>query len=140
MNTLTPSLNDQLELTPKKTVIKDSMAFEGRTPCGVPGVIPQGKLCYKLKWYLVLYGDPAKNESRAYRLLGTGYRAEGGRRGKWKIDTGKDGRIIYQLLDEAGKPFIYLLKLDDGILIFTDEKGNLLVGDHDFSYTLNREF
>ena len=23
---------------------------------------------------------------------------------------------------------------------FTDEKGNLLVGDHDFSYTLNRKF
>ena len=140
INKLAPSLNDQLTLRAKSPAIKDSMAFEGRTPCGVPGIIPAGKLCYKLKWYIVLYGDPGKNEARSFRLLGTGYRAEGGRKGIWKIITGKDGRITYQLLDDTGKPFIYLLKLDEGILIFTDEKGNLLIGDHDFSYTLNRKF
>ena len=140
INNTAPATNDQLELSATKTIIKDSMAFQGRTPCGVPGIIPAGKLCYKLKWYLVLYGNPAKNEPRTFRILGTGYRAEGGKRGTWKIDTGKGGRIIYELFDESGKTFIYLLKLDEGILIFTDEKGNLLVGDHDFSYTLNREF
>lgn len=140
INRLTASPNDQLKLFTKKTAIKDSIAFQGRTPCGVPGIIPAGKLCYKLKWYLVLYSNAAKNEEPTYRVLGTGYRAEGGRRGNFKITNGKDGRIIYQLLDESGTPFIYLLKLDEGVLIFTDEKGNLLVGDHDFSYTLNREF
>ena len=75
------------------------------------------------------------------RILGTPYRRdEGGKRGNWKITTGKDGRIIYQLNDENGKPFIYLLQLMQGVLIFTDANGNLLVGDHDFSYTLNRRF
>ena len=43
-------------------------------------------------------------------------------------------------MDEKGKPFIHLLKLDEGVLIFTDAAGNLLVGDLDFSYTLNRRF
>jgi hypothetical protein len=82
-----------------------------------------------------------KNEQATYRILGTPYRRdEGGKRGNWKTMTGKDGRIIYQLIDENEAPFIYLLKLDEGVLIFTDSKGNLLVGDHDFSYTLNRRF
>jgi hypothetical protein len=39
--------------------------------------------------------------------------------------------------DEQGKGFMYLLKLDDHILVFTDADGKLLVGDEDFSYTMN---
>lgn len=140
INNITPSANDKVNLTSKQTAIRDSIAFEGRTPCGVPGIIEPGKECYKLKWLLVLYGNSTKNEPATYKLLGTPYRIEGGRRGNWKITPGKDGRIIYQLFDESGKPFIHLLKLDEGVLIFTDSKGNLLVGDLDFSYTLNRRF
>jgi len=140
LNSMTPLATNQVNLRATKTVFKDSMAFEGRTPCGVPNIIEPGKLCYKLKWYLVLYTN-GNNEQGTYRILGTPYRREeGGKRGNWKITTGKDGRIVYQLNDEKGNPFIYLLKLDEGVLIFTDAKGNLLVGDHDFSYTLNRNF
>ncbi len=56
------------------------------------------------------------------------------------MTTENDGRVVYALSDQNGKSFIHLLKLDEGVLIFTDVKGNLLVGDHDFSYTLNRKF
>jgi len=140
LNNMVPSPTNQVNMTAKQTSLKDSMAFEGRTPCAVPGIIPAGKLCYKLKWYLVLYSNE-KKEPATYRILGTPYRREeGGKRGTWKIITGKDGRIIYQLNDEKENPFIYLLKLDEGVLIFTDANGNLLVGDLDFSYTLNRHF
>ncbi|HJS53890.1 MAG TPA: hypothetical protein VJ765_05080 [Chitinophagaceae bacterium] len=134
LNNMTPLATDELKLIARQTKVKDSIAFQGRTPCGVPNIIPAGKECYKLKWYLVLYNN------NSYRVLGTGYRLEGGRRGNWKMNTNKVGQIAYELNDETGKPFIHLLKLDDGVLIFTDEKGNLLVGDHDFSYTLNRKF
>lgn len=140
LNNIVPSATNHVNLKTTKTVFKDSMAFEGRTPCGVPNIIEPGKQCYKLKWYVVLY-NKGNDEQGVYRILGTPYRREeGGKRGNWKIMTGKDGRIVYQLNDEKGNPYIRLLKLDDGVLIFTDEKGNLLVGDHDFSYTLNREF
>lgn len=57
--------------------------------------------------------------------------------GSWKIIAGKNGRTIYQLNDEDGNGFLYLLKLDEHVLVFTDAKGKLLVGDEDFSYTLN---
>ncbi len=33
---------------------------------------------------------------------------------------------------------LYLLKGDDNILFFVDPNGRLLVGNEDFSYTLNR--
>jgi len=49
INNLTPATNDRLTLTPKKTIIKDSTAFQGRTPCGVPNVL-KSQQCYKLKW------------------------------------------------------------------------------------------
>ncbi len=134
INNITPFPSPQSKLASKQIIFKDSMAFQGRTPCGVPGIIPPGKTCYKLKWYLVFY------ELNTYRILGTGYRVEGGKKGTWKTISNKEGKAVYQLNDENGNPFIYLLKLDDGVLIFLDEKENLLVGDLDFSYTLNRKF
>ena len=140
LNNLKPSLTNHTNLIGKRTAVNDSISFEGRTPCGVPGIIEPGKQCYKLKWLIILYGNPAKNEPATYKVWGTPYRAAGVRRGHWKIVTRQDGRIIYQLIDEKGNPFIHLLKLDEGVLIFTDAKGNLLVGDLDFSYTLNRRF
>jgi len=140
LNNMAPSTTVHINIITKQTALKDSIAFEGRTPCGVPGIIAPGKECYKLKWYLVLYSNK-KNEPTTYRILGTPYRRdEGGKKGNWKVITGKDGRIVYQLYDEKENPFIYLLKLDEGVLIFTDANGNLLVGDLDFSYTLNRRF
>jgi len=138
LNNLTCSLSDKLMISLKPTVIKDSMTFQGRTPCGVNG-ISKSQQCHKLKWYIVLYGDAKKNQPSTYRVLATGFRQNGGLKGKWVINV-KDGKIIYELLDENEKPRFHLLKLDDGVLIFTDDKGNLLVGDHDFSYTLNRKF
>jgi hypothetical protein len=63
-----------------------------------------------------------------------------GKTGTWKIMTGKDGRIIYELKPDNESTPTYLLKLDDNILSFTDEKGNLLVGNEDFSFTLSRRW
>ena len=70
--------------------------------------------------------------------FGTPWRKEGVKTGTWEIITGKNGTITYRLNDDNGKAFLYLLKLDEHILVFTDKDGKLLVGDKDFSYTLNR--
>jgi len=138
LNNIIPLATDQINIRAQQTVLKDSMAFEGRTPCEVPGIIPAGMLCYKLKWYIVLYANAEKNEAGTYKVYGTPWRKQGGRTGKWKIITGKDDRIIYQLNDNNGNEFLYLLKLDEHILVFTDADGKLLVGNEDFSYTMNR--
>ncbi len=130
LNNISPALTDEINFISTQTLLKDSMAFQGRTPC-VPGVIPAGKLCYKIKWYIVLYTNAEKNEPATWRA----YR---GKTGSWKIITGRDGRTIYQLKDEQGNGFLYLVKADENILLFADANGKLLTGDEDFSYTLNR--
>jgi hypothetical protein len=138
LNNMTPSASAQFSLTPLFSPLKDSMVFDGRTPCDIPGVIAPGTICYKLKWSIVLYADTRKKEPMGYRILGTAWRNERVRKGAWKIVTTQNGRITYQLSDDKGNGFLYLLKLDEGVLVFTDAKGKLLVGNEDFSYTLNR--
>ena len=137
LNSVMASVTDQISIISQQTVLKDSMVFEGRSPCGVPGIIAPGKECYKLKWLIVLYSNAEKNEPATYKVRGTPWHKEGGRRGNWKIVKEKNGRIIYQLNDDNGNGFLYLLKLDEHVLVFTDANGKLLVGDEDFSYTLN---
>lgn len=137
LNDTSPFGTDQVNIIAGPTVLKDSMAFEGRTPCKVPGVIATGSLCHKLKWHIVFYADAQMNKPGKYKIFGTPWRMEGGRMGSWKIIAGKEGRTIYQLNHDDGNGVLYLLKLDENILVFTDAQGKLLVGDEDFSYTLN---
>lgn len=137
LNNTSPALTEQVTIIAKQPVLKDSLAFHGRTPCNIPGLIPAGKDCYKLKWYVILYPNTDKNGPGTYRIFGTPWREEGGITGNWKITTGKNGQIFYRLDDNKGRFFLNLLKLDENILVFTDAGGKLLVGDEDFSYTLN---
>jgi hypothetical protein len=139
LNTDKPSGSDQINITSKNSALKDSTIFDGRTPCHVPGVVAPGTPCYKLKWRVILYADAAKDEPAGYKIIGTAWRTQEGKKGDWKIINGKNGRTIYQLNDENGKGLVYLLKLDENILVFTGANGKLLVGDKDFSYTLNRK-
>jgi len=139
LNSEKPSGTDRINIFSKQAFPKDSIAFEGRTPCRDFADVHPGPDCIKLKWYIILYADPKTNQPTRYHLNGN-YRREGGKRGSWKIISGKDGRIIYQLISDMENASIYLLKLDENILVFTDEQGNLLVGDQNFSFTLNRRW
>jgi hypothetical protein len=138
LNNTKPSIADQLNITATQTALKDSMVFEGRTPCGIPGVVAPGTECYKLKWHVALYANAQENKPGSYKLLGTAWRKDGGRTGNWRIVTRKNGQVVYQLNNDKGNAFIYLLKTDENILLFTDAHGNPLIGNEDFSYTLNR--
>ncbi|MEJ0101317.1 MAG: hypothetical protein WDO19_01640 [Bacteroidota bacterium] len=85
LNAVKPVITDEINITAKKTALKDSVAFEGRTPCNVPGIIAPGIWCYKLKWYIVLYGDAEKNEPTTYKVLGTPYYKTGGKQVAGKL-------------------------------------------------------
>jgi hypothetical protein len=139
LNSVTPSGTDQVNITAQPAILKDSMVFQGRTPCKVPGIVAPGSECYKLKWLITFYAHTGKNEAGSFRIKGTRWYEQGGKTGNWKILPGKNGRIIYQLNDEKENGFLYLLKLDEQILVFIDATGKLLVGDEDFSYTMNRK-
>lgn len=138
LNSLTPSPSGDVDITAQKSSIKDSLVYEGRTPCAVPGVIDAGMECYKLKWLLVLYPSAENNAEGRYRIWGTPYRKTGRVTGNWQLISNSKGNLVYQLHHDNQDKFLYLLKADENILVFMDEKGNLLTGNEDFSYTLNR--
>lgn len=117
--------------------------FEGRTPCQELArqlnVVTSAE-CNKIKWRLILFQDPATHAPTSYRLEGFVYRKPP-RTGKWRIlkgTTTDPQAIVYQLDPEIAGGFQSFLKGDDNILFFLDKERNLLVGNEDFSYTLNR--
>ena len=137
LNNINSTNTDELNSRAQRTVFKDSIVFEGRTPCGVPGLVPAGKLCYKLKWRLTLYSAEG-NAAPRYWLWGSLTYKEGGKRGTWNIASTNKHHLLYSLNDSNGQPFIYLLKADENILLFTDANGKPLTGDEDFGYTFNK--
>jgi hypothetical protein len=132
---------DNLNLKSKQNVLEDSMAFQGRTPCKDFSINRPGPECIKMKWLIVFYADTRRNVPTTYLLNRSDrlFLQYPGKKGTWKIIRGKDGRIIYELKPENDDIPTYLLKLDDNVLVFTDGKGNLLVGDENFSFTLSRK-
>lgn len=138
LNHTTPSASSNIYASKKFLAINDSLVLEGRTPCGIPGIIKDEADCYKLKWLITLYENGEKTGAGSYRISGTAWRQNGARKGNWKLVGRDDGNHVYRLSDENDQPLIYLLPLDENVVFITDQKGKLLTGNEDFSYTLNR--
>jgi hypothetical protein len=126
------------------------MNFSGRSPCReIAKEInhPVETDCLRLKWSLDLVRDPKTLTPTTYRLRGTLYRNEARgtetiREGKWKVSKGTrtdPNAIVYQLDAFGSDGPIYLLKADRDVLFFITKDGSVLVGNEDFSYTLNRD-
>ncbi len=117
--------------------------FDGRTPCQDLAKQLNEKVtseCIKIKWRLILYKDSITGNPGTYELLGFVYKKDTPRVGKWHIIKGTKANpqaIVYQL-DQEGREPLFLQKGDDNIFFFLDQEKNLLVGNRDFSYTLNR--
>lgn len=130
---------------PSRSAVRDVTAgtFDGRTPCLAMAArlgSPVPSDCAKLKWRLLLQKDPATGAHGRYALEGTLYR-DRPHTGRWSIDPqGKDARATIIRLDPTeGGAFLSFLIADDNILVFLDKGGQPLVGNADFSFTLNRK-
>ena len=125
------------EVNPKVKDISfnDSVVFIGRTPCKHAAEMlykENRSECYKMKWLLSLRKDSRTASSGSYRLG-----ASGQIKGKWKMKENAEGRIIYQLDLNNGNTLEFV-QIDENIIYIMDKEGGLLVGDHDFSYSLSR--
>lgn len=129
--------------SPSTTASPVSGSFVGRTPCAA--ITRQlnravSADCRKLKWDLTLYQNPYTLTPTAYRLNGTLYRDRLGK-GTWRILKGSRTNpeaVVFELHSDKRDERLYLLKADDSILFFLDSEMDFLVGDGDFSFTLNR--
>ena len=117
--------------------------FEGRTPChGISRELkmPQHAGCMKAKWRVTLYQDPETSAPTSYKVEGTLYRKSAGE-GTWKITRGAStspNAIVYRLDPNGTGTPLFLLKADENILFFLKENRESLIGNAEFSYTLNR--
>lgn len=117
--------------------------YDGRTPCRELSIQldePKPPECIKIKWRLRMFKDKATGTTGTYELQGFIYKKETPLLGKWHIIKGTAANpeaIIYQL-DREGRPPLLLQQCDDNVLYFLDKDKKLLVGNRDFSYTLNK--
>lgn len=141
LNNTSPRKTDQFTIQAAPVASKAPLVFEGRTPCQELSdllKLDKSDACNKMKWYIIFYTDSLTGKPSYYLKGGIGYRKETMERGKWQIIKGKDGRIIYKVTPDNRAYTLHLLKGDDNILFFIQPDGRLLVGNEDFSYTLNR--
>jgi hypothetical protein len=132
----------RIEPTPNTHTSPPVRVFSGRTPCRAVALQlhhPVAGDCMKLKWELTLNQDPRTSIPTTFKMRGTLFR-DFDREGKWAILQGRpaDANATIYRLDFDEKP-LFLLKADDNILFFLNNDGSLMVGNSDFSYTLNRE-
>jgi hypothetical protein len=119
--------------------------FSGRTPgqrIRRELNLPKDVGCIKIKWRVTLYQDPKTKAPTTYEVHSSLHRPglEGAREGIWSIIQGTETNpktIIYRLASTKNEAALFLLKGDDNVLFFVDEKQQLLTGTADFSYTLN---
>jgi hypothetical protein len=120
----------------------DVGVFDGRSPCLALAAQVGARVesdCAKLKWRLMLHRDPTTGKAGRYTLEGTLYR-ERPRTGRWSIErrSSKPRGEVIRLDPVGGSAFLSFIKADDNILLFMDESDRPLVGNADFSFTLNR--
>lgn len=132
----------QAQVPPRDTAPPGSaiLAFyEGRTACQeiLPVLdIPGQETCAKRKMALVLYVDEVTQLPSTYSIRGLGIRNGSG---KWSIEKGIPGHpeaIVYRL--DMGSVSLFLMKGDVQVLFLLDKQKNFLVGNAQYSYTLNR--
>jgi hypothetical protein len=114
--------------------------FEGRTPCGpvaveFTGFPSQG--CEKIKWQLTLYTQAGTGTPTTFLYEGT----RTSRRGSWRRERGtpfdSDAAVLRLTPTSSGRP-LWLLTIDDKVLLLLDAERRAIVGDASWSYTLNR--
>ncbi|MDF2188509.1 hypothetical protein [Paraflavitalea sp. CAU 1676] len=141
LNNTSPSSSKVFALTARPNRQPYPLVFEGRTPCQELSAflgLNKSDACFKLKWYILLFVDSLTGKPSYYLKGGIAYRQETMDKGSWQVKTEPNGRIIYELTPNKGSYTLRLLKGDDNILFFIRPDGSLLVGNEDFSYTLNR--
>ena len=141
LNNISPVVTAAINVNTYSTVAQGPLVFEGRTPCNaLPGLlgIAKSEACNKMKWYFVFYTDTLTGNPSYFLMGGIGHREETMEKGRWQSRTDAKGRTVYQLQSDKWMHPLNLLKGDDNVLFFIDASGQPLVGNEDFSYTLNR--
>lgn len=114
--------------------------FVGRTACQeLLAELNMGvnTACTKRKVGITLYHDAVSHEPTTYVTNGFGKWTG---KGKWHIlrGTPTDATAVVLQLELDANISLFLLKGDDNVLFILDRNRNFLIGNANYSYTLNR--
>lgn len=119
------------------------VTFGGRTPCldfAKQYNLQVSNDCMRIKWKLILFRDSKTNNPTTYALQNT-LNYPKITEGKWTIIKGiktNSEAIIYRLDPDKPDESVSFLVGDENVLFFLDKENQLLTGNSDFSFTLNR--
>ncbi|MCF1713311.1 hypothetical protein L0U88_01555 [Flavihumibacter sp. RY-1] len=118
------------------------LIFEGRTPCReITMLHPEMKAssdCFKIKWRLILNRDAQTGLPSTCTTRNIVDNQPRDVVGTWQL-VKSPRAVIYELKLPGLQDPILMLQADKNILYFLDEKQHLLIGNKDFSFTLNRK-
>ena len=127
-------------------LLKDTdrqITFEGRTPStkfATGNSFDLSPGCFKIKWLLTLNRDPVSLQPTTYRLLQTSDKNTE-LKGTWTIIKGSPSNsdaVIYILDPDKPEKSLSLFVADENVIFFLDKSSQLITGNADFSYTLNK--
>lgn len=121
------------------------LIFEGRTPCQeIAGEHPEmmaSASCFKIKWRLVLHRDSITLQPTTCTIRNIVDNQPRDVPGKWEVIHGtatNPHAIIYSIqADNLTGPMLFFSG-DENILFFLDRNYVPMIGNADFSFTMNR--
>jgi hypothetical protein len=147
LNRKEPIPNEEISISSTITDYKSlQLVYDGRTPCQEIGnEHPEMKVtpsCFKIKWRLVLNRDAVTYKPTTCSIRNIVNNQPRDISGKWEIIKGTEtnpNAIIYKIIVSNLAEPILLLVADDNVLFFIDKNKKPMVGNKDFSFTLNKK-
>ncbi|MDR6845540.1 hypothetical protein [Flavobacterium granuli] len=147
LNRKEPIPNEEISITSTITDYKSlQLVYDGRTPCQEIGnEHPEMKVtpsCFKIKWRLILNRDAVTYKPTTCSIRNIVNNQPRDISGKWEIIKGtktNPNAIIYKIIVSNLAEPILLFAVDDNVLFFIDKDKKPMVGNKDFSFTLNKK-
>lgn len=140
LNRVNPVVDESIDFTLSNsvnTLATDSLVLQGRSPFTEGLGLDPAPGRIKIKWLLSLKKD------QTFKLRRVMARANA-ITGKWSVVKGwKDNKdaVVYKLDTQNPQPHsLYLLKGSEDVFFFVSQEKGMLVGNDEFSYTLNRRY
>lgn len=141
---------DDNKISISSTISEDKsiqLVYDGRTPCqeivNEHSEMKAMSSCFKIKWRLILDRDSITHQPTTCTIRNIVDNQPRNVSGKWEIIKGTETNpdvIIYKIkADNLAEP-ILLLAGDDNVLFFLDKNNEPMIGNKDFSFTMNKKY
>lgn len=147
LNRETPVRNSEISICSRISEDKPvQLVYEGRTPCReIANEHPEMKAtasCFKIKWKLTLNRDSATHQPATCIIRNIVDNEPCDIAGSWDMIQGTAANpdaILYKITVYNLAEPIVLFAGDDNVLFFIDKNHEPMIGNQDFSFTMNRK-